>query len=440
MTAAAPTSSVSGLRQSRLKFERMAVFAGVLFALAVIASMFVIQLSGAVIANGLIIRQGENIVLQHPDGGPIKEVFVQDGDIVEADDPLVAFDGTEVRSEYERLARQKLEMTIRLDRMEAALNGSTRFSASTLRGRSGGESEAARIVEMQTEALKAERQLIASQVEQARRRVVSAEEARDALTGQITANRERLALVDREIVELDALVKEQLVPRTRMTSLERERLEIRQRLEALELEDTRLKNEARSAQSQISSIRSEDKDRLWRQIEETEQNLASITRQLESLSGRLGRLEVNAPSTGRVHEIAVRNSGAVIRAGETILQLVPITGQRQVRVRIDPADIDDVEIGQTARLRFDTFKAFASEELTGEVLQISPDRSTDPATGLPYYSARIGLADEAAQRLAEISPEIGAPVTVMITTDKRSLANYLLDPVRRAMPRIFSES
>ena len=83
------------------------------------------------------------------------------------------------------------------------------------------------------------------------------------------------------------LVDEQLVARTRLTSLQREALEIRQRMEALHLEDTRLTSEAAAARLDMAALSRRDTDRLWQEIEEAELKRADLSRQIELATARL---------------------------------------------------------------------------------------------------------------------------------------------------------
>ena len=490
MIAPQAVSHVENLQQSRRQMLRIAIFGGVGFALLAIVSTFFIQLSGAVIANGHIIPRGENIVLQHADGGLIKDVFVEDGDTISEGQELIKFDGSELQAELERLQSVELELSVRLASTKAALEGDREFdwrsqpesdiapargrrgaltgglvgqavpvvrvglsdqspllakrkrpmrraSTDTLASRTPIEEDA---VSRQHHVLKADRAFIDSRIRQIDGRIASAIEARRVLRTQLTSIAERASLIESEIEELGILVDDRLVPRSRMTSLQRERLEIRQRTEVLKLEETRLDGQIAEARKERVSVQTEDESRLWMQLQADQQELTNIRFSIEAVKAQLGRLSVIAPIDGRIHELAVPNAGTVVQRGEVMLQIVPVEGQSEVSVQIDLASIDDVGIGQSVRLRFDTFKAYAAKELSGTILQISPDRSLDPVTGLPFYAARIGLAEASIADFTTINPTVGAPISVLIETKKRSMADYLLEPVKDAMKKSFTET
>ena len=463
---------LEGLQKKRAKLGRIGLLAGgSLIGFAVMAT-FAIQLSGAVIANGHVIPQGENIIIQHPDGGLVKEVLYEDGDKVENGAEILRFDGTELTAELSRLEGLKLALDLRIASSRAALKGEDTFlwqgnpkpaalrdtatathnrraAKPQLRGRVRQvayqlpDEETAResdSLQRQKATLRADRALYQSRVQQIRGRINSSQDARTVLRAQLVSIRERSVLIDSEIEELAVLVEERLVPRSRMASLQRERLEIRQRTESLRLEDTRLQGDIALAQKELINLQNEDTSRLWNLLQADEQELAEVEFGITNIKTQLGRLALIAPVSGRVHELSVQNPGAVVQEGAVVLQIVPDGRTSEVSVQIDLASIDDVGVGKSVRLRFDTFKEHAGTELLGEILQIAPDRSLDPVTGLPFYSARIGLDEGSIEGFQKIGPSTGAPVTVMIETKKRSLANYLLEPVQQALFKTFSET
>jgi len=474
------------LQRSRTNMTRLASVGGVSLALLAFASIFVIQLNGAVLTNGHVIPQGENIVLQHTDGGLVKDIFFEDGDRIDAGENILNFDGSELRGELNRLKDLHLELTVRIASTRAALEGKSNFvlpveedasnTKASLRGRDRKSSRApllrsrsrstpesqpavfrvqnasldtaaenkpskvSDVVGRQRLALQADRAFFTSRIKQIQERIASSSDNLVIQNAQMRLLHQRAQLIDTEITELSALVNDQLLPRGRLSSLQREKLDIQQRAESLLLEDTQLRGQIALARKELATLQAEDANRLWTQLQTDEQELANILYNIKTVEAQIERLNLLAPVGGRIHELSVKNPGTVVQAGEVILQIVPFEKKSEVSVQIDLTSIDDVEVGQRARLRFDTFKAHAATELIGRVLYISPDRSIDPVTGLPFYAARIGLDDASLEDFRNIGPSNGAPVTVMIQTKQRSLASYLFEPVQQAMAKTFTET
>src|SRR5262249_56398386 len=105
----------------------------------------------------------------------------------------------------------------------------------------------------------------------------------------------------------------------------------------------------------------------------------------------LGKIEIRAPQSGRVHQLAVHTVRGVIAPGELIMSIVPEGDMLTVEVRIAPHEIDRVHYGQTAMLRFTAFDRHTTPELTGEVVLVSADASQDAKTGTSYFAVRIAV-------------------------------------------------
>ena len=168
---------------------------------------------------------------------------------------------------------------------------------------------------------------------------------------------------------------------------------------------------------------------------------AELTRARPKILGRLENLSVVAPLDGIVKSISVTGSGAVLKAGEALAEIVPESGERLVVARLPAADIGFVHAGQTARLTLMPpdmhFKSIA-----GVVQVLGPDSATDERTGQLTY-------------LVEIKPESdrfttgpggatyplvdGVPVSVTIVTGERTILSALAGPLFSGLEEAFGE-
>ena len=62
-----------------------------------------------------------------------------------------------------------------------------------------------------------------------------------------------------------------------------------------------------------------------------------------------------APQDGTVFQSTVHTVGGVIPAGEPIMMIVPNADKLTVEAKVNPQDIDKVQLGQSATLRFSAF-------------------------------------------------------------------------------------
>jgi epimerase transport system membrane fusion protein len=166
-------------------------------------------------------------------------------------------------------------------------------------------------------------------------------------------------------------------------------------------------------------------------------NLYDVEQQYTAIQDRVERATVTAPEPGYVLDLVTTTVGAVVPPGETLMEIVPSVDTMVVDARISPMDIDRVQIGQAAEIRFAVFKDAYS--ISGELVRLSPDRLIDEASGVPYYSAEILILDN--DLLSDENMELvpGMPTEVLIKTGERTMLGYITSPMNRLFSRSLIE-
>ena len=165
------------------------------------------------------------------------------------------------------------------------------------------------------------------------------------------------------------------------------------------------------------------------EIETSEAELLATIQRYRNLDDQLKRQVIKAPVSGKIHELEVFNSGAVIRPGETVMKIVPQDQGIILSAKVNPVDIDQIFIGQNVRLRFDAFDINNTPEIKGHLTHIAADMSVDEQTGQAFFSASISVDPEEILSLGDLDIVTGMPVTAMITTQSRTLFSYLTKPL-----------
>jgi HlyD family secretion protein len=150
-------------------------------------------------------------------------------------------------------------------------------------------------------------------------------------------------------------------------------------------------------------------------------------------------VEIRAPVSGYVHELAVHTNGGVVSPGETLMLIVPEKDALVVQARIDPQHIDQVEAGRPAHVRFTSFSSRSTPELSGQVDNVSADAETDEKTGAQYYTARLTLEQASLPKGIAGRLVPGMPAEVQIETGSRSVASYVFKPLADQLHRAFRE-
>jgi HlyD family secretion protein len=155
-----------------------------------------------------------------------------------------------------------------------------------------------------------------------------------------------------------------------------------------------------------------------------------------SAGERQEQTEIRAPYSGTVEKLAYTTVGDVVRPAEPIMEIVPSGQLTVVEVTVRPSDIDQLAVGQTARIRFTAFAYTSTPEIPGKVIYVATDRSSNPQTGAAFYNARVEI-DRDALSAQHLQLRSGMPAEVFIGTGERSLLSYMTKPLRDQIARAF---
>lgn len=154
---------------------------------------------------------------------------------------------------------------------------------------------------------------------------------------------------------------------------------------------------------------------------------------------QLARVDVKAPVSGAVQQLAVHTVGGVVAPGEVISLIVPEEEDLYLETRIRPADIDQITVGQPARVKLHAFNQRTTRELWAKVVRIAPDIGRDGHTGATFYVAHLALSTAEIERLGSARLLAGMHADVFIATTPRTRFEYLARPVVDQFARAMRE-
>src|SRR5262249_34534798 len=135
-----------------------------------------------------------------------------------------------------------------------------------------------------------------------------------------------------------------------------------------------------------------------KELREIDAKIGEFVERKIAAEDQLQRVDIRAPQDGTVFQLSVHTVGGVITPGETIMLIVPDADSLTVEARINPQEIEQVQLKHKAVLRFSAFNVRTTPEIDGYVSRISADISSDQRTGQTYYTIRISMPpDELAQ-------------------------------------------
>jgi HlyD family secretion protein len=399
------------------------------------------QLSGAVIGQGVVVVDSSVKKVQHATGGIVAELRVRDGDRVKAGDILVRLDETQTLANATIITTSFDELLARQARLQAERDDADQivFPKVLLERARDSNSEAARALAAERALFDLRRQARSGQKAQLRERKAQLQDEIKGYLGQAEAKQKEVDFVHQELEGVRTLYQKNLVPISRLTALERDTARLEGERSQLSGMTAQAKGKIAEIELQIIQVDQDLRSEVGKDLIEARSKLSELAERKTAAFDLLNRIDIRAPQTGRVHELAVHTVGGVISPGEQIMLIVPDADALAVEVKIAPRDIDQVYVGQTAAMRFAAFNQKTTPEVEGEVSVVSADLTEDRRTGTSFYTARVLLKPEELARLGDAKLVPGMPVDVFIKTPGRTALSYLTKPLRDQAERAFKE-
>ena len=394
-------------------------------------------LNSAAVAVGKINVVSNKKIIQHLEGGVVDKIFVKDGDVVKAGDPLVEIKNAALQSEIGIVRADYLRTSAIVSRLEAQKDDASEIKFSDDIKQISGYEEVANgqisIFNEQKKLLDNEKTILKQRIKQLENQIQGAKAI-------MSAKKDRIASLNEEIREWERLFKEQLADKVRLRDLNREKTAVEGELAAGTAEIARLGVQINETQGQIALRDRSFKEDILKKLEDAKIRLVDLEQRYNALKDQSERTIVKSPVEGSVVELAFHTIGGVIRPGERIMSIVPDDTDYVVEAKLNVVDIDTVHVGQLADIRFSAFQHKPSFVMEGKITYVSADSVQDNA-GHSYYDIKAELTPDGMKEFDrnEFFIVPGMPVEVMIKTGDRTMLEYILKPFIDMFKRAFNE-
>ncbi|KUF11008.1 HlyD family type I secretion periplasmic adaptor subunit [Pseudoponticoccus marisrubri] len=429
------------------KFSLRAPMTLGLIALAILVGGFgtwaaTTNISGAIIASGSIEVDQNRQVVQHPDGGVVSEILVDEGDTVAAGDVLIKLDPTLLRSELTIVEGQYYELMARRARLQAERDVSEEIVfPEALLERAETDAEVAELVDGQRNLFIARRDSVAREIEQLDKR---GDQIRDQVLGieaQQTALSEQLELIETELVNKEELLAGGLTRASEVLALQREKSRLSGSVGELTAQKAQAEGRITELDIQILGLETRRREEAITELRDLQFRERELAERRRSIKEQLTRMEITAPVSGVIYGLTVFAERSVIRPADPVLFIVPQDRPLVIAAQVEPIHIDQLFVDQEVSLRFSSLDQRRTPELFGTVVQISADAFEDESSRIRYYRAEIVLSEGELERLPEGSTLIpGMPVEAFIRTEDRTPLAYLVKPFTDYFAKAFRES
>ena len=391
-------------------------------------------LSGAVVAPGFVKVDLNRKVVQHQEGGIVRDIRVRDGDRVKQGQALVVIEDVRVDATVDLLSIQHIAERAKAARLQAEAAYTTKISFPRDITRRENDLKVIEFLERERALFRSRRDAVESQIAALRNQIKEAQAEAAALGEQLAAEERALSLQKEELKANEDLLRQGYVQKTRVLTLQRAVAEYEARFGEHRAELSRAKQRAAELELRIITAQNTYKQQAVDELKETTAKIFDLEERLRPSRDAAERQQVISPIAGEVVNLRVFTAGAVVGPRDVLMEIVPEDKTLVIEARIRPEDINYVFKGTEADIRLTAYKQRTTPLVKGAVSYVAGDRMVDQQTGHAYYIVQIEVPTKA---LGEQKMQAGMPAEVFIRTDSRTAFDYLFAPVtdylRRAM-------
>ncbi|TXJ11315.1 MAG: HlyD family type I secretion periplasmic adaptor subunit [Afipia sp.] len=400
-------------------------------------------IAGAVVASGVFVATGQNKIIQHLEGGVIRDIHVREGDAVEQGQLLIELDSTTANTELRRLFLRRVRLTAIDARLQAEMREQETIAfPEELTSLDG--SEVKEILESQKLTFTARRNNMNSDIAGINESINALNERIQGSNIQLEGVRRQIKFIEEEIETKQYLLQTGLVRKPELLVLQRTQANLEGEVGRIMGDIGDAKERIAKAVEQINGVRKAAIKTAVEQMHEVRGELVDVRERMQSAKGVLDRVRITAPVKGVVVKLRYHTQGGVIEAGKNIMEILPLKDELIIEARVRPQDIDSVKHGQHATVRLTALNQRITPMISGEVIYLSADtladeRKSQQVGPTDIYIVRVKLNNAEAAAVHGFSPTPGMPAEVYIKTSERTFFQYVVKPIHDSMLRAFRE-
>lgn len=429
---------------SPLRAQRKAALAGyalITFTFGIMGAWAAVApLNRGVVAQGIVMVEDNRKVVQHFEGGMVKEILVKEGQSVDEGELLLRLSPVQAGSNLDTI-RIELDGALALEAsLTSELDRRDKISfPDDLLARQSNSPVLTRIIDDQTIQFEERKRSRAAQVTLIQAKIQQFQTETGGLAVEKAATEKQMGFLDEELTGLRYLKSKGLIPITRVLSMERERTRLEGVVGRAVADTAKAANGMNEARLQITQLEQKFQEEVSAQLLDTRQKINTAREKLIVAQDLMSRLDIRAPRAGTVQSLKVFTIGQVIRAGESLMEIVPRDETLVVHAQLPVNSIEHLEVGQVAEIRFPGLHSRRLQMMTGNLASISHDRLVDDTTKQPYFLGLINLKDAKIDEHYRDKLVAGMQADVVIATGERTALEYMVSPLSDAMHNSFRD-
>ncbi|MFM0142925.1 HlyD family type I secretion periplasmic adaptor subunit [Paraburkholderia sp. RL18-085-BIA-A] len=388
-------------------------------------------LSKGTAVQGTVVVAGNRKTIQHPTGGIIRDILVQDGDEVKAGQVLVRMNDVQTRSQAATIWAQYLtELATKARLVAEATNMKDIAFPPELMDRVAAHNEEAEDdVRLQQQLLISRRLALKASIGALLENIAG---YRAQLAGQSDSQVQQLAerrTLQDQLAGVRRLAGEGYVPRSKLQDLERQEAALNSDISRQTGSTGQLASQMAEARLHITQLQEDYMKDVRTQLSEVQRDTEALKSRLAESEFELANTEVRSPVDGTVVGVNVFTNGGTVAAGAKLMEVVPSGEPLEVEGQLQVNLIDKVHKDMPVDMMFTAFNQNSTPKIPGMLTFVSADRLVDDHTGAPYYRVRAKVTPQGMKLLQNLNVKPGMPVEMFVNAGQRSMLSYLLKPI-----------
>ena len=385
--------------------------------------------------EGRLIAEGQNKIVQSPEGGVITEIFVSEGDVVTSNQLLAVINSTAAEGSLEEIRAKKDSLLAKLVRLDAELKNADKYQLE--KGLSGFSEN---VRESQLALFLANRSNLGSLLFSIESERDQLEKSLSTIKEQLSGARELLILVTEENEELSPLIAAGALGASEKFRLKRENAQLTSEIQVLEAKVLETEAGYLKLEAELKALQSGYEREIFEERAAYINELSEINTRIPLLEQKLKQTEIRSPSDGIINSLPVSDKETVIKTGEIVAEIVPSTDDLIVEAYIDPKDIAKIEVGQQARLSLTAYDAAKYGYLTGVLLKVSADAVYREEKQSYMFAIEVGIIDDLIDSKGTIVPlNPGMIAQVDIIRGQQTVLEYFWQPIAKLKDDAFRQ-
>lgn len=386
-------------------------------------------LDSAVVAQGVIVVESHRKTIQHLEGGIVRQVLVSDGQTVRTGQMLVRLDDTQARASLGLLQGEADALIAQEARLKAQRDGKDKVDfPQELLSRSSDPKV--------SEAIRGEENTFQTQRDTLQKRVDIVGQ-RSGENGKIIAGlkseqasvENQIALIEQETASVQDLYAKGLSTLPRLLALKRQAADLNGQRGQIVEKISQVQMDSGENAMQAMDARNQFMSGVLKDLRDVQTRRFDLLDRLNAARDVLARLSIRAPVSGKIVELGVHTDGAVVKPGDTLMEIVPAKDALEVEAHVRPEDADSVQIGMPAHVTFSAYQRRRLPMLQGIVSNVSADRIVDQRTGQAYFAVTVTVDRGPLAPFADAKLIPGLPVEVSLDTGERTALDYFVEPI-----------